>query len=166
MITVMPRLYYSTMIKKYISIITYMEMLQGMNNKAELNAFIKHLKDFNYEILPVNERIGKTASELVENYTLSHNMQMLDALIARTAINFDKTLLSANAKHYQFIPNLSFKKFNIWQQSHTLPHRQCLFHHFYVMGTHDAHPLLHRNQPSHRTRYITMSHIMLKIGIF
>lgn len=96
---------------KYISVITYMEMLQGMQNKVELNAFLKQMRTSYYEILPLNEQIGHHASELVKEYYLSHNMRMFDALIASTAIYYNKPLLSANYKHYAFIPNLESIKF-------------------------------------------------------
>lgn len=98
---------------KEISVITYMEILQGSRNSIELNKFIKYLIKYHYQILPLNQQIVDIASELVKNYTLSHNMQMADALIASTAIVYEKTLISANAKHYQFIPNLSFQKFTV-----------------------------------------------------
>lgn len=96
---------------KYISIITYMEVLQGVRNKAELNAFLKQIKTDNYHILPLNEEIGNYAGELMKNYYLSHSMQMFDALIASTAIFYHKPLLSANAKHYAFIEHLQLMKF-------------------------------------------------------
>ena len=97
--------------EKYISVITYMEILQGVFNKVEINKFVNYLKKYNFKILPLNEKIGELASKLVLDYTLSHNMQMPDALIASTAIVYNKELLSANFKHFQFIPNLPLKKF-------------------------------------------------------
>lgn len=98
---------------KFISVITYMEMLQGMKNKAEMNAFLKFLPQYQFEILPLNEMIGEIASQLVQNHALSHNMQMADALIASSAIVYNKPLLSANYKHYHFIQNLNLMKFAV-----------------------------------------------------
>lgn len=97
--------------KKYISVITYMEILQGVFNKIEINKFVNYIKKYHFTILPLNKEIGELASKLVLDYTLSHNMQMPDALIASTAIVYNKELLSANYKHFQFVPNLSLKKF-------------------------------------------------------
>lgn len=97
--------------EKTISVITYMEILQGVFNKTEANKFLNYLKKYNYKILSLNEQIGEVASELVHDYILSHNMQMADALIASTAIFYNKKLLSANYKHFQFIPNLRLSKF-------------------------------------------------------
>ena len=96
---------------KYISVITYMEMLQGMRNNQEMQAFLKFIKVYHVEVLPINEHIGNMAAELVKTYALSHAMQMADALIASSAIHYRKPLLSANAKHYQFIDDLKLQKF-------------------------------------------------------
>lgn len=49
----------------------------------------------------------------VQEYALSHSMQMADALIAATAVQFGDTLLTANDKHYKFIPNIDMVKFVI-----------------------------------------------------
>lgn len=98
---------------KEISIITYMEILQGMKNKIELNKFSKYLAKYDYKVLDLNKEIGLMALNLVTDYTLSHNMQMADALIASTALYYNKPLLSANHKHYAFIPNLELVKFAV-----------------------------------------------------
>lgn len=97
--------------KKYISAITYMEMLQGMNNKKEMQAFLKHIGQYNYAILPINEKISDNACRLVETYALSHTMQLPDALIASTAIAYHQPLVTANVKDFQYIPNLNVQKF-------------------------------------------------------
>lgn len=97
--------------KKYISAVTYMEMLQGMNNKLEMQAFLTHFKQYNYLILPINEKISNEACVLVETYALSHTMQLADALIASTALAYNKPLVTANIKDFQYIPNLVVQKF-------------------------------------------------------
>lgn len=97
--------------KKYISAVTYMEMLQGMNNKLEMQAFLKHFEQYNYEILPINEKISNEACRLVETYALSHTMELPDALIASTAIFYHQSLVTANVKDFQYIPNLDLQKF-------------------------------------------------------
>ncbi|OOR89615.1 hypothetical protein B0181_06510 [Moraxella caviae] len=96
---------------KYLSAVTYMEMLQGMRNKQEMHAFLKHLPAYNYNILPINEQISQTACQLVADYALSHAMQMGDALIASTALHHGLPLFSANHKHFGFIDGLQLQKF-------------------------------------------------------
>ncbi len=48
---------------------------------------------------------------LVEEYALSHNMQMADALIAATALDRGITLMTANDRHYRHIDGLEIELF-------------------------------------------------------
>lgn len=94
-----------------ISAVTYMELLQGMRNKEESLRFQKALHYWNVHIIHLDQEISARAMFYVQEYALSHTMQMADALIAATAIQFGETLLTANDKHYKFIPNIQLQKF-------------------------------------------------------
>ncbi|MCH4248589.1 type II toxin-antitoxin system VapC family toxin [Acinetobacter populi] len=94
-----------------ISSVTYMELLQGMKNKQESYRFQKALHYWNVNIIHIDQDISARATFYVQEYALSHAMQMADALIAATAIQFAETLLTANDKHYKFIPHLNIQKF-------------------------------------------------------
>lgn len=94
-----------------ISVVTYIELLQGMRSKKELQVFIKQFSEWGISILQINNNISSRAMMYIENYGLSHTMQLADALIAATAISFSDILLTANEKHYRHIPNIQIKKF-------------------------------------------------------
>lgn len=94
-----------------ISVITYMELVQGMRNKNELNKFIKQLTNWDVDIIQINNDISTRAMIYVEDYSLSHSMELADALIAATCINNSEILLTANEKHYKHIPNIQLGKF-------------------------------------------------------
>ena len=94
-----------------ISVITYIELIQGMKNKQELKILQKFLKKWAIEIIQINENISSHAMFLVENFCLSHSMEMGDALIAATALQNREILLTANSKHYNFIPKIQIQKF-------------------------------------------------------
>ena len=96
-----------------ISVITYMEIVQGVRNKTELNAFKKALLVLNVDVIQINERISNQAMSFVEQYALSHAMQLADALIGATAIVQQKTLVTANDKHYHYLPNIKLQKFEV-----------------------------------------------------
>jgi predicted nucleic acid-binding protein len=47
----------------------------------------------------------------VENYFLSHSLELGDAIIASTALENQETILTGNDKHYKFISNIQIQKF-------------------------------------------------------
>lgn len=94
-----------------ISAVTYMELLQGMRNKQESQRFQKALHYWNVHIIHIDQEISARAMFYVQEYALGHSMQMADALIAATSIQFGETILTANDKHYKFIPNIDLQKF-------------------------------------------------------
>jgi hypothetical protein len=94
-----------------ISVVTYIELIQGMRDKKEMNSFIKQLSKWNVDIIQISNDISTRAMIYVEQYYLSNSMEMADALIAATSINNSDVLLTANEKHYKYIPNIQLKKF-------------------------------------------------------
>ena len=95
-----------------ISVVTYMELIQGLRNKEELNVLRKSLKGWNADIIYINEEISTKAMFLVEQYYLSHSIQLADALIGATAVIHGLPLLTYNTKHYKKIKNIIIKKFH------------------------------------------------------
>ena len=94
-----------------ISVVTYIELVQGMRNKQELNTFIKQLSKWDVNIIQINNDISTRAMIYIEEYSLSHSMELADSLIAATCINYSEVLLTANDKHYKHIPNIQLIKF-------------------------------------------------------
>ena len=95
----------------YISAVSYMELIQGCRNKAELKAVQKALKSVDDGVLPVTQAISDLACTLVEKYSLSHSVHLADALIAATALHHGLPLLTANIKHFQVIKTLKINTF-------------------------------------------------------
>ncbi len=94
-----------------ISSVTYMELVQGMRNKDELRTLQKTLKQWNVKTIYMNEEISAKALFYVEEYFLSHSMQLADALIGATATMYGMTLITANDKHYRIIKELEMTVF-------------------------------------------------------
>jgi len=94
-----------------ISVITYFELLQGMRDKNELRDLQKQLKRWSTKIIQINESISTYAMYLIENYYMSHALEAGDALIAATSLENNEILLTANIKHYGYIPNIQTQKF-------------------------------------------------------
>jgi len=72
-----------------------MELIQGMRNKRELEILKKHLKNWNVNIVQINENISTRAMVLVENYYLSNSLELGDAIIGVTARENQEILLRA-----------------------------------------------------------------------
>ncbi|NOX26068.1 MAG: type II toxin-antitoxin system VapC family toxin [Deltaproteobacteria bacterium] len=95
----------------FISVVTYMELVQGMRNKKELNNLRKALHIWNAKILYISEEISAKAMFYVERHFLSHSMQLADALIGATAIAYGNPVLTGNDKHYKILKDLEIKRF-------------------------------------------------------
>ena len=96
---------------RQISIVAYMEFIQGARNRQELKKIKNFLTEHAFQTLPLTENIGHRASVYMEEYTLKTALYMADALIAATAIEHHSTLCTANRKHYRAISELSLKIF-------------------------------------------------------
>lgn len=95
-----------------VSVITYMELVQGMRNKEEIRAFQKQIQKWNVEIVQISREASSRAMFYVQEYALSHSMKLADALIAATVVQNGEVLLTANDRHYKFIPTMECKRFN------------------------------------------------------
>jgi predicted nucleic acid-binding protein len=88
-----------------ISIISSMELVAGCRDAAELREIQRFLRQVTS--LPVSASISQSAYQLMEAYSLSHGLQIPDALIAATALENGLTLSTKNVRHFQMIPGLT-----------------------------------------------------------
>jgi predicted nucleic acid-binding protein len=84
-----------------ISSVTEMELLLGSRDKRHLREIQEFLRRF--QTLAINEQISYIASQLVEEYCLSHRLLVSDALIAATALANSVGLATINKKDFRFI---------------------------------------------------------------
>ena len=87
-----------------VSDVVKAELFFGAKDKYELQSIKSYLK--NYSSLTIHPEISKMAVDLVENYCLSHKLNLPDALIAAIALYHNIELFTLNKKHFIFIPNL------------------------------------------------------------
>lgn len=87
-----------------VSAITVGEIYQGVRNKKEL----KFAKSFfeTTRVLAIDKQVSELALRLMEEYTLSHGLLILDAMIAASAIRHNLTLMTGNIKHFKMIKEL------------------------------------------------------------
>ena len=96
---------------KYLSIQSFMELLQGAKNKVHHKYVKDFICDFNFSILPLSENIGHRALIYVEEHALSSNMRAGDAIIAATAVERNLKLVSSNTKQFRPARELQLKPF-------------------------------------------------------
>lgn len=94
-----------------ISVVTYMELVQGVRDKKELKSMTSFLADMGIPVLPLTENIGHRASIYLEEHALKDGMAMADALIAATAVERSLSLCTGNAKHFKVIGELELDVF-------------------------------------------------------
>ena len=88
-----------------ISDVSCAELLYGARNKKELNLIRKDLDKL--IVLPISSTISTYAVKLVEKFSLSHNLNLPDALIASTVIVHDIELYTLNLKDFRFLNDIS-----------------------------------------------------------
>ena len=96
---------------RHLSVVTYVELLQGARDRHEARAIKKFLSDFAFQMLPLSENIGHRASIYMEEYALKVAMCLGDALVAATAVEAQLTLCTGNRKHYAPIRDLDIRLF-------------------------------------------------------
>lgn len=94
-----------------ISVVTYIELVQGMRNKQELMTLRKALRRWNARVIYLSEEISVKAMFYVEQHFLSHALELADALIGASAISHGVPLLTGNEKHYRVLSDLELLKF-------------------------------------------------------
>ena len=97
---------------RFISVQTYLQLLQGAENKQQHEYTKQFLKDFGFRTIPLSGNIGHRATVYIEEYSLSHGLRAGDALIAATAAESNMVLCSSNAKHFKPIKDLKLKVFH------------------------------------------------------
>ncbi len=96
--------------ERFISVITYMELLQGARDRAEMRLIKAFLGDFAFVALPLTENTGHRAAIYMEEYSLKAGLTLADALIA-AAVEKRQPLCTGNHKHYRPINDLEIKTF-------------------------------------------------------
>lgn len=97
--------------ERFLSVQSYMELLQGAQNKSQGQKTKNFLTDFSFVTLPLTENIGHRALIYIEEYSLSTGMRAGDAVIAATAVENNLTLVTSNQKHFKSIKDLDLKIF-------------------------------------------------------
>lgn len=95
----------------FVSSVSYMELIQGARSKKEITLIDRSLKAVGSQIIHVDEAISQQAVTFVKTYFHARSVQLADALIAATSIQYGQPLLTANKKHFSAIEELDLHVF-------------------------------------------------------
>lgn len=90
-----------------VSVITTMELLVGARDKRDVEKIDELISSFSTD--PLSPPIGTRAYRLLKQFSRSHGLRVFDSLIAATAIENDRTLMTRNEKHFRMIPDLKLQ---------------------------------------------------------
>lgn len=96
---------------RFLSIYTYMELMQCANNKDQHRYTKEFIKEYGFSILSLTENIGHRASVYIDEYSLNSSLRAGDAIIAATSIEHNMILATGNKKHFNSIKDLQIKIF-------------------------------------------------------
>lgn len=92
--------------ERYTTAITYIELIQGKNtSRKQIREIDKSLSDIH--LLHIIDSISRKGVKLVIQYGPSHNLNLADALIAATALEYNFILCTNNKKDFHFIEGLN-----------------------------------------------------------
>ena len=97
--------------ERAVSVVNYMELIQGARDKRELKLLRAFLNDLGFFVLPLSENIGHRAAVYMEEYSLKTGLCPADALVAATAVEVQQALCTTNMKRYRRISELELRAF-------------------------------------------------------
>lgn len=60
-----------------------------------------------YDVIEIDTQTSALATKLIEQYKLSHNLQIPDAIIGATAVIHQLPFYTYNTKDFDFIPGIN-----------------------------------------------------------
>lgn len=88
-----------------ISAITVAELFSNARGLDELDALDQFMLAF--EVVPVDEILGRAGGQHRQEYGASHGVGMADALIAATALAREAELMTFNRRHYPMVKDMT-----------------------------------------------------------
>ncbi|HEX9144445.1 MAG TPA: type II toxin-antitoxin system VapC family toxin [Candidatus Binatia bacterium] len=97
--------------RRALSSLTFMELLQGCRNPHEAREVKAFVAENISLVVHPDEVISRRAIALLEHHAFSHELRVVDAMIAATALETASSLATANVKHYRVIAPLNLVQF-------------------------------------------------------
>lgn len=91
-----------------ISVLTWMEILQGARDRQEQERLVAQLDDYHLVLLKASD--SERALRWFEDYHLSHGAGIMDCLIGASALRLGKPFYTLNVKHFRVFPKVNVQK--------------------------------------------------------
>jgi predicted nucleic acid-binding protein len=85
-----------------------MELIQDAPNAAQVRQVLKLVAPLTV-VWPTQTDCSRALADFT-TYHLSHNLGLIDSLIAACAVGLSATLCTFNAKHYRVVPGLNIER--------------------------------------------------------
>lgn len=101
----------SPVAERHISLISYLEILRGCRSLKEAQEIRLVVLEAFDEVVPLDEDSSEIAVRLMERTFRPSRPEVLDTLIAATALSRGEALATANRKHFEFYTGIQLKVF-------------------------------------------------------
>ncbi|MBI5914204.1 MAG: type II toxin-antitoxin system VapC family toxin [Bacteroidetes bacterium] len=88
----------------YVPSVAAMELYRGMSNKKEMAGMVKKLAQF--KILHFDEAVSTLALAFIQDFKLSHELTIPDAVIGAMAVEYGLPLHTYNLKDFRYLPGI------------------------------------------------------------
>ncbi len=97
--------------RRWISSLSLMELYQGARSREEMLDIQGFVAENISRILHPKTAISEKAIHLIETFSLSHGLRVIDALIGATALVHRASLSTGNQKHFRCMSGLEIRPF-------------------------------------------------------
>jgi predicted nucleic acid-binding protein len=91
-----------------ISIVTVLELMQGVNSQRKLFQLYRQLKAF--QVMHIDVKISELSFKLFKKYSIVQRVRVQDVLVASTSIIKNCRIFTDNKKDYEFITEVGLYK--------------------------------------------------------
>jgi len=99
--------------ERNVSVVTYLEVLRGCRDRQEADDLTLFMQDWFTEIITLKPEFGDSAVSLMKQLGVSHRPGVDDMLIAATALERREIVATGNVKHFNFVPGLVVRRFQV-----------------------------------------------------
>ena len=99
--------------ERNVSVVSYLEVLRGCRDRQEANDLVLFIQEWFTEVISLKAEFSDSALSLMKQFAVSHRPGVNDMLIAGTALGRQEIVATGNVKHFNFVPGLVVRRFQV-----------------------------------------------------